>query len=35
MCLFCEIAEHKIDALIVDETSKTITFLDINPAVMK
>lgn len=32
MCLFCEIAEHKKDALIVNETSKTTTFLDINPA---
>lgn len=32
MCLFCDIAEHKKKALIVDETEKTITFLDINPA---
>ena len=32
MCLFCEIAEHKRDAYVVDETDKTITFLDIEPA---
>ena len=32
MCLFCDIAEHKKDAFIVDETDMTITFLDINPA---
>ena len=33
MCLFCDIADHTFkDAHIVDETEKTITFLDINPA---
>ena len=32
MCLFCDIAEHKFDANIVDETERTITFLDIAPA---
>lgn len=33
MCLFCDIASHTFkDAHIVDETEKTITFLDINPA---
>lgn len=33
MCLFCDIAKHTFtDAHIVDETEKTITFLDINPA---
>ncbi|NLD18584.1 MAG: histidine triad nucleotide-binding protein, partial [Tissierellia bacterium] len=32
MCLFCDIANHKQDAYVVDETEKTITFLDIDPA---
>ena len=32
MCLFCDIAAHKADAHIVDETERTITFLDIAPA---
>ena len=32
MCLFCDIAEHKMDAHIVNETDKTITFLDIAPS---
>ena len=32
MCLFCDIASHKADAHIVDETERTVTFLDINPA---
>ena len=33
MCLFCGIADHTITgAHVVDETEKTITFLDINPA---
>ena len=32
MCLFCDIAEHRFSAHIVDETEKTITFLDIAPA---
>ena len=32
MCLFCDIADHKKKAHIVDETKHTITFLDINPA---
>jgi LacI family transcriptional regulator/LacI family purine nucleotide synthesis repressor len=32
MCLFCDIAAHKFDANIVDETERTITFLDIVPA---
>jgi len=32
MCLFCDIAEHKAEAHIVDETSGTIAFLDIAPA---
>ena len=32
MCLFCDIAAHKFDANIVDETGRTITFLDIAPA---
>lgn len=33
MCLFCDIADHSfIGAHIVDETEKTITFLDIAPA---
>ena len=32
MCLFCDIAEHKFDAHIIDETPRTITFLDIAPA---
>lgn len=32
MCLFCDIANHKEDAYVVDETEKTITFLDIDPA---
>ena len=32
MCLFCDIASHNFNAHIVDETEKTITFLDINPA---
>ena len=33
MCLFCDIADHTFTgAHIVDETEKTITFLDINPA---
>lgn len=33
MCLFCDIANHTFtDAHIVDETEKTITFLDIDPA---
>jgi len=32
MCLFCDIAAHKFDANIVDETERTITFLDIAPA---
>ena len=32
MCLFCDIAEHKMEAHIVSETEKTIAFLDIAPA---
>ena len=32
MCLFCDIAEHKAAAHIVDETSRTISFLDIAPS---
>lgn len=32
MCLFCDVGNHKADAHIVNETDKTITFLDINPA---
>lgn len=32
MCLFCEIAEHKKEAFVVDEGERTITFLDIDPA---
>ena len=33
MCLFCDIADHSFTgAHIVDETEKTITFLDIAPA---
>ena len=32
MCLFCDIADHKKEAYIVDETKNTISFLDINPA---
>jgi len=33
MCLFCDIADHSFtEAHIVDETEKTITFLDIAPA---
>lgn len=33
MCLFCDIADHTFTgAHVVDETEKTITFLDINPA---
>ena len=33
MCLFCDIAVHKMtEAHIVNETEKTITFLDIAPA---
>lgn len=32
MCLFCDIAEHKKEVCLVDETDRTITFLDINPA---
>ena len=32
MCLFCDIAGHKKEAYIVDETKNTISFLDINPA---
>ena len=32
MCLFCDIADHKITgAYIVNETAKTIAFLDIAP----
>lgn len=32
MCLFCDIASHAFEAHIVDETERTITFLDIAPA---
>ena len=33
MCLFCDIADHKMtEAHIVNETEKTITVLDIAPA---
>ena len=32
MCLFCDIAEHKAAAHLVDETSRTISFLDIAPS---
>ena len=32
MCLFCDIAEHKMNAHIVYETGRIIAFLDINPA---
>lgn len=32
MCLFCDIAAHEMAAHIVNETDKTITFLDIAPA---
>lgn len=33
MCLFCDIADHKISgAYIVDETERSITFLDNSPA---
>lgn len=33
MCLFCDIANHKMtEAHIVNETEKTISFLDIAPA---
>lgn len=32
MCLFCDIAAHRAEANIVDETERTITFLDIAPA---
>ena len=32
MCLFCDIAAHKAAAYIVNETEKTISFLDIDPA---
>ena len=32
MCLFCDIAAHKAAAYIVNETEKTISFLEIDPA---
>ncbi|SCW57713.1 Diadenosine tetraphosphate (Ap4A) hydrolase [Ruminococcaceae bacterium YRB3002] len=32
MCLFCDIAAHEHEAFIVDETERTVTFLDIAPA---
>ena len=32
MCVFCDIARHKVAALVVDETEKTITVLDMEPA---
>ena len=32
MCLFCDFAEHKKEALFINETERTVSFLDINPA---
>ena len=32
MCLFCDLAEHKKEALFINETERTVSFLDINPA---
>ncbi|MBO4408746.1 MAG: HIT family protein [Clostridiales bacterium] len=32
MCLFCEFAEHKKEALFISETERTVSFLDINPS---
>ena len=32
MCLFCDIAAHRKAAYVVDETERTITILDIDPA---
>ena len=32
MCLFCDFAEHKKEALYINETERTVSFLDINPA---
>ncbi|MCR5803370.1 MAG: HIT family protein [Clostridia bacterium] len=32
MCLFCDFASHKMNALFISETERTVSFLDINPA---
>ena len=31
MCLFCEIAAHRVTAHLVDETDRTVTILDTDP----
>jgi histidine triad (HIT) family protein len=31
-CLFCQIIAREIPAQIIDETERTVTFMDINPA---
>ena len=32
MCLFCDFANHEKEPLVISETERTISFLDINPA---
>lgn len=32
MCLFCDFANHEKEPLVISETERTISFLDINPS---